>query len=81
MEKVLTHLRVNQKQGKKHGEALNPWVEMPRSRLECSLALKKFLEYAVAEHRQPEGVPGAPDGLSKDPRRRWQEQEEGCAHG
>ena len=53
MEKVLTHQRVNQKPGKKHGEALKPWVEMPKSRLECCLALKKFLEYAVAEHRQP----------------------------
>ena len=54
MEKVLTHQRVNQKPGKKHGEALKPWVEMPKSRLECCLALKKFLEYAVAEHRQPQ---------------------------
>ena len=27
---------------------------MPKSRLECCLALKKFLEYAVAEHRQPQ---------------------------
>jgi len=54
MEKVLTHQRVNQKPGKKHGEALKPWIEMPRSRLECCLALKKFLEFAVAEHRQPQ---------------------------
>ena len=54
MEKVLTHQRVNQKPGKKHGEALKPWVEMPKSRLECCLALKKFLEYADAEHRQPQ---------------------------
>ena len=54
MEKVLTHQRVNQKPGKKSGEALKPWVEMPKSRLECCLALKKFLEYAVAEHRQPQ---------------------------
>ena len=54
MEKVLTHQRINQKPGKKHGEALKPWVEMPKSRLECCLALKKFLEYAVAEHRQPQ---------------------------
>ena len=27
---------------------------MPKSRLECCLALKKFLEYAVTEHRQPQ---------------------------
>ena len=54
MEKVLTHERVNQKPGKKHGEALKPWIEMPKSRLECCLALKKFLEFAVAEHRQPQ---------------------------
>jgi hypothetical protein len=53
MEKVLTHPRLNQKPGKKHGEELKPWIEMPKSRLECCLALKKFLEYAVAEHRQP----------------------------
>ena len=50
MEKVLTHQRVNQKPGKKYGEALKPWIEMPKSRLECCLALKKFLEFAVAEH-------------------------------
>lgn len=54
MEKVLTHQRVNQKPGIKQGEALKPWVEMPKSRLECCLALKKFLEYAVGEHRQPQ---------------------------
>ena len=54
MEKVLTHQRVNQKPGKKHGEALKPWIEMPKSRLECCLALKKFLDFAVAEHRQPQ---------------------------
>ena len=29
MEKVLTHQRVNQKPGKKHGEELKPWIEMP----------------------------------------------------
>ena len=40
MEKVLTHQRVNQKPGKKHGEELKPWIEMPKSRLECCLALK-----------------------------------------
>ena len=50
----MTHRRVNQKPGKKYGEALKPWIEMPKSRLECFLALKKFLEYAVAEHRQPQ---------------------------
>ena len=54
IEKVLAHQRVNQKQGKKHGEELKPWNEMPKSRLECCLALKKFLEYAVTEHRQPQ---------------------------
>jgi integrase len=54
MEKVLTHQRVNQKPGKKRGEALKPWIEMPKSRLECCLALKKFLDFAVAEHRQPQ---------------------------
>ena len=36
MEKVLTHQRVNQKPGKKHGEALKPWVEMPKSRLSAA---------------------------------------------
>ena len=53
MERVLSHQRVNQKPGVKHGEELKRWIEMPKSRLECCLALKKFLEYAVAEHRQP----------------------------
>lgn len=52
--RVLAHQRVNQKPGIKQGEALKPWIEMPKSRLECCLALKKFLEYAVAEHRQPQ---------------------------
>jgi len=52
--RVLAHQRVNQKPGIKQGEALQPWIEMPKSRLECCLALKKFLEYAVAEHRQPQ---------------------------
>ena len=56
MEKVLTHQRVNQKPGKKYGEALKPWIEMPKSRLECCLALKKFLDFAVAEHRQPQAL-------------------------
>ena len=54
MEKALTHQRVNQRSGIKQGEALKPWIEMPKSRLECCLALKKFLEYAVAEHRPPQ---------------------------
>ncbi|RNC94025.1 MAG: hypothetical protein ED554_00005, partial [Synechococcus sp. YX04-3] len=53
MERVLSHQRVNQKPGVKHGEELKRWIDMPKSRLECCLALKKFLEYAVAEHRQP----------------------------
>ena len=53
MQKVLTHQRVNQKPGKKHGETLKPWVEMPKSRLACCLALKRFLEYSVTEHQQP----------------------------
>ena len=52
-ERVLSHQRVNRKPGIKQGEELTPWIEMPKSRLECCLALKKFLEYAVAEHRQP----------------------------
>ena len=52
--RVLAHPRVNQKPGIKQGEELKPWIEMPKSRLECCLALKKFLEYAVAEHRQPQ---------------------------
>ena len=42
-EKVLRHQRVNQKPGKKHGEELKPWIEMPKRLLECCLALKKFL--------------------------------------
>ena len=52
--RVLAHSRINQKPGIKQGEELKPWIEMPKSRLECCLALKKFLEYAVAEHRQPQ---------------------------
>ena len=53
-ERVLSHQRVNQKPGVKSGEPLARWIDMPKSRLECCLALKKFLEYAVAEHRQPQ---------------------------
>lgn len=54
MQKVLTHQRFNQKPGIKQGEKLTPWIEMPKSRLECCLAIKKFVEFAVAEHRQPQ---------------------------
>ena len=52
--RVLAHQRVNQKPGIKQGEKLKPWIEMPKSRLECCLAIKKFVEFAVAEHRQPQ---------------------------
>jgi hypothetical protein len=51
---VLAHPRTNQKPGVKQGEALTNWIEMPKSRLECCLAIKKFVEFAVAEHRQPQ---------------------------
>ncbi len=53
-ERVLTHQRSNQKPGVKFGEQLTPWIDMPKSRLECALAIKKFTEYAVEEHRQPQ---------------------------
>jgi integrase len=53
-QRVLAYQRTNQKSGVKHGKALTPWVEMPKSRLECCLAIKKFVEFAVAEHRQPQ---------------------------
>ena len=53
MERVLSHQRVNRKPGVKRGEELKRWIDMPKSRMECCLALKKFLEYAVTEHRQP----------------------------
>lgn len=51
-DKVLIHKRTNQKAGVRFGEPLKPWINMPASRLECSLALKLFLEFAVHEHRQ-----------------------------
>ena len=50
----LTHQRGNRKPGIKEGEELTPWIEMPKSLLECCLAVKKILEYAVAERRQPQ---------------------------
>jgi integrase len=53
-QRVLAHQRTNQKPGLKQGEPLSPWIEMPKSRLECCLAIKKFVEFAVAEHRQPQ---------------------------
>ena len=53
-QRVLAHQRTNQKPGIKQGEALTPWIEMPKSRLECCLAIKKFVEFAVAEHHQPQ---------------------------
>ena len=53
-ERILIHQRYNQKPGKVFGQPLTPWMEMPKSRLECALALKKFLEYAVSRHRQPQ---------------------------
>jgi hypothetical protein len=53
-QRVLAHQRTNQKPGVKQGEALTPWIEMPKSRLECCLAIKKFVEFAVTEqhHRK-----------------------------
>ena len=56
IERVLTHPRLNQKPGKKHGEELKPWIEMSASRQDCCLALKLFLEFAVSEHRQPQAL-------------------------
>mgnify|MGYP001292433806 CR=1 FL=1 len=53
-QRVLAHQRTNQKPGVKQGEALTPWIEMPKSRLECCLAIKKLIEFAVAEHHQPQ---------------------------
>ena len=41
-ERVLIHRRVNQKPGIKQGVALTPWIEIPKSRMECCWALKKF---------------------------------------
>ncbi len=75
-ERVLTEQRFNQKPGKVYGQPLKKWIDMPKSRLECALALKKFLEYAVSRHRQPQcwllseedyfELKG--DGGSRDPR-------------
>ena len=53
-ERVLVEKRTNQKPGKAFGKQLTPWIEMPKSRLECCLAIKKFTEFAVLEHRQPQ---------------------------
>ena len=54
IECVLNQQRTNKKPGKRFGEALTPWIDQPKSRMECCLALKLFLEFAVAEHRQPQ---------------------------
>ena len=54
IERVLSHQRTNKKPGKRFGEALTPWIDQPKSRMECCLALKLFLEFAVGEHRQPQ---------------------------
>ena len=53
-QRVLAHQRTNQKPGVKQGETLSPWIEMPKSRIECCLAIKKLIEFAVAEHHQPQ---------------------------
>ncbi len=76
VERVLTEQRFNQKPGKVYGEPLKKWIDQPKSRLECALALKKFLEYSVSRHRQPQcwllsqedyfELKG--DGGSRDPR-------------
>lgn len=52
IERVLIHQRTNKKPGKRFGEQLTPWIDQPKSRMQCCLALKLFLEFAVAEHRQ-----------------------------
>ena len=53
-ERVLTEQRFNQKPGKVYGQPLTKWIDQPKSRQECALALKKFTEYAVSRHRQPQ---------------------------
>ena len=56
IERVLMHQRTNKKPGKRFGEQLTPWIDQPKSRMECCLALKLFLEFAVSEQRQPQSV-------------------------
>ena len=53
-ERVLSEQRFNQKPGKVYGQPLRKWIDQPKSRQECALALKKFTEYAVSRHRQPQ---------------------------
>ena len=54
IERVLIHQRTNKKPGKRFGEQLTPWIDQPKSRMQCCLALKLFLEFAVSEQRQPQ---------------------------
>lgn len=51
---VLDHPRKNRKSGKVHGTPLAPWRQQPSSRLECCLALKRMLEFAVEDCHQPQ---------------------------
>ena len=53
-ERVLTEERFNKKPGKVYGQPLKKWIDQPKSREECALALKKFTEFAVSRHRQPQ---------------------------
>ena len=53
-ERVLTEQRFNKKPGKVYGQPLKKWIDQPKSRQECALALKKFTEFAVSRHRQPQ---------------------------
>jgi len=51
---VLDHPRRNRKSGKIQGSPLKPWRQQPPSRLECCLALKRLLEFAVEKCHQPQ---------------------------
>ena len=54
LERTLKVDRKNQKPGKKFGHPLKRWVDLPASRIECSLAIKNLLQYAVSRHPQPQ---------------------------
>ena len=49
---VLHHQRYNRKPGKKFGEPLENWADQSASRVECSLAIRNMLEFAVHREHQ-----------------------------
>jgi hypothetical protein len=65
LDAVLSAPRVNKKPGKMFGTPLKTWGEQDASRLECCLAIKNMLTYAVSMDYRP-GLWLIPEALYED---------------